>query len=145
MKKKISYETGLVTESKTTARLRLEQEATYVKMYVDDLVAILELPVEISGLLYELVQRIDDDGTLTLRSTTKKEIADRLQMTIGTFYNYLTTLVKVGVLKRIERGQFEANPYLLPVASGRQSVNNLINQVEFSECLSHIYLLERER
>ncbi len=112
MTRTVDYETGVVNEEERTKVVRLPQEPPYVKMYIDDLAAVLNLPIGVRGVLYALVQRIDYDGIITLGSTSKKKIAERLTLTIGTFDNYLTKLVKTGVLKRIGRGEFEVNPYL---------------------------------
>ena len=110
--KTVNHETGVVSEEERTKVVRLPQEPPYVKMYVDDLAAVLNLPIGVRGLLYALVQRIDYDGIITLGSTSKKRMAERLKVTVGTFDNYLTKLVKTGVLNRIGRGEFEINPYL---------------------------------
>ncbi len=112
MTRTINYETGVVNEEERKKIIKLPQEPPYVKMYIEDLGAVLNLPVGVRGLLYALVQRIDYDGIITLGSTSKKRIAERLKITVGTFDNYLTKLVKTGVLKRIGRGEFEINPYL---------------------------------
>ena len=112
MTRTVNHETGVVNEEEHRKVVKLPQEPPYVKMYIEDLAAVLNLPIGVRGLLYALVQRIDYDGIITLGSTSKKKIAERLKITVGTFDNYLTKLVKAGVLKRIGRGEFEVNPHL---------------------------------
>lgn len=112
MTRTVNHETGVVNEEEQRKVIKLPQEPPYVKMYIEDLAAVLNLPIGVRGLLYALVQRIDYDGIITLGSTSKKRIAERLKIKIGTFDNYLTKLVKSGVLKRIGRGEFEVNPHL---------------------------------
>jgi Firmicute plasmid replication protein (RepL) len=107
----INYKTGLITEEQKDYN-NLFPEPPYVKIYIDDLAALLELPIGIRGLLYELAQTINNNGILILKRTMKNEIANKLDITIGTFDNYLTKLVQAGVLKRIGRGKFEVNPNL---------------------------------
>ena len=108
----VDGQTGVVNEQERMKVVRLPQEPPYVKMYIDDLTSVLKLPIGIRGMLYALVERIDYDGIITLGSTSKKKMAERLKLTVGTFDNYLTKLVKTGVLKRIGRGEFEVNPNL---------------------------------
>jgi DNA-binding MarR family transcriptional regulator len=112
MTRTVDYETGVINEEEERKVIKLPQEPPYVKMYIEDLAAVLNLPIGVRGLLYALVLRIDYDGIITLGSTSKKKIAERLKITVGTFDNYLTKLVKAGVLRRIGRGEFEVNPHL---------------------------------
>lgn len=111
MNKILDYKTGIIIDEEENFTT-LFQQPRYVKMHLDDLAAILELSSGNRYLLYELTQRIDRNGTIVLKKTTKDEIADRLKITLGTLDNSLTKLVHMGVLKRIGRGKFSVNPHL---------------------------------
>lgn len=138
----INYDTGIVTEEEILPGLF--EEPVCAKIYIDDLASILELPAGIRGLLFELTQRINYNGIILLRRTIKNEIAEKLKITIGTFDNYLTKLVKVGILKRVGRGKFEANPYLF-IRQDWAEINSRYENLEISLRMTITYLASGER
>lgn len=105
-------ENGNVKEVEQCKIVSLQQEPPYIKMYIEDLTAILKLPSGTKDLLYLLLLKMDYENMVTLTSRSKKEIADRAGMRIQTFDNYLKKLVDADVFKRIGRGEYKVNPSL---------------------------------
>jgi Firmicute plasmid replication protein (RepL) len=107
MIKRIDFQSGIVQAPLVNLRERL-----ILKLYVEDLVEILSLPVGCKELLYELLQLNNKNGIIALTRKIKFPIIQRLDITIGTLDNYLSALVKAGVFIRIGRGKFKVNPNL---------------------------------
>lgn len=86
-------------------------EADWRKLYINDLVTLLKLPVQITGLLYELAKSIDFHGLVSLENNFKKEIARKLQISNETLDDYLAILIEQEIVKRADRETLKLNAY----------------------------------
>lgn len=101
---------GIVREEENLRIARLPQESPFIKMYVEDLTAVLKLPAGTKDLLYCLLMKMDYENVITLTSRSKKEIAQKVGIKIQTFDNYLKKLVESGIFIRFARGEYKVNP-----------------------------------
>ena len=119
-RKKIRYqetnqvvdENGTVKQEQQQKIIQFPNEPPFIKLYIEDLTAILKLPNGTKDLLYSLLMKMDYENIVTLTSRSKKEIAERVGIKIQTFDNYLRKLVDAEVFKRIGRGEYKVNPNL---------------------------------
>ncbi|BAY50703.1 hypothetical protein SAMD00079811_83340 (plasmid) [Scytonema sp. HK-05] len=105
-------EDGIVKEEDSLKIVRLPQEPPFIKMYVDDLTAVLKLPAGSKDLLHQLLLKMDYENVIILTSRRKKEIAERVGIKIQTFDNYLRKIVDAEIFVRIDRGEYKVNPKL---------------------------------
>ena len=103
---------GVVKEEDSLRILRVPQEPPYVKMYMEDLTAIMRLPSGTKDLLHHLLVKMDYENMITLTTRSKKEIAERVGIKIQTFDNYLKKIVESGIFLRVGRGEYKVNPNL---------------------------------
>lgn len=108
----VDHETGEVTRSEHSKVINLPQEPPYVKMYIDDLGRLLDVPAGPRTVLYQLVRRLDYDGFISLTPAARKRIAEACEIGVPTMSNYLTSLVQSKILKHVGRGEYEMNPHL---------------------------------
>ena len=106
----VDHGTGEVRSESREQVLRLPQEPPYVKMYLDDLGAVLGVPAGPRDLLYHLVRKLDYDGFISLTPGARERICDAADIKRQTLANYLNTLCKSGILKHRGRGEYEMNP-----------------------------------
>lgn len=106
------HDTGVVRSEERTTITRLPQEPAYVKLYIEDLGRILDLPNGPRDILYSLLRKLDYDGLISLTSGGRKRIAEAHGIKEQSVSNYLTMLVKKEVLKNVARGEYELNPHL---------------------------------
>ena len=119
-RKKVRYaETNTVIDENGTVRqkenikiIQFPNEPPFIKLYIEDLTAVLKLPNGTKDLLYVLLMKMDYENIITLTSRSKKEIAERVGIKIQTLDNYLRKLVDSGIFKRIGRGEYKVNPNL---------------------------------
>jgi hypothetical protein len=104
------YEDGKLTRHRQNSQV--PKEPYFVKLYLKDLAHLRELPAWVSGVLYELLQRMDYNNEIILNSTIKKRIADELSLVLGTIDNALVKFVQRDILFRQDKGVYLANPYL---------------------------------
>lgn len=106
----VDMETGEVKSETSTKVTRLPSEPPYVKLYLEDLGRLLDLPGGPQDLLFMLIRKIDYEGMITLSAGSRRRIADRLGISDQTFRNRLRALTRSGVLLRREHNEYEANP-----------------------------------
>jgi Firmicute plasmid replication protein (RepL) len=103
---------GQITKREQLHLMRLPQEPPYVKMYLQDIAKLYELPQNCSPLLYALVKLMDYDGMITVTKPKRKKIADELGISEKSIKNRLVHLQQQGILKRIDYCEYEMNPEL---------------------------------
>ena len=96
----------------TEREIQLPKEPDFVKLYLDDLVMLKDIPQWVSGVLYSLLKQMNYQNEIVLNSTIKKRIAADLGIVTKTIDNALVTFVKKGILSRQDTGVYQANPYL---------------------------------
>lgn len=108
---KIDGQTGEVLEKQTAQILRLPKEPPFVKLYIQDVARLFEVPKGASNLLLELVKRMQYDGYFVLSVNIRKGINDvckfRGEKTID---KYLKSLCLAGVMKHTGRNEYRFNP-----------------------------------
>ena len=108
--RQVDSATGEVTLSEVTNVIRLPQEPPYVKMYIEDLTAVLDVPAGPRDVLYRLVRRMDYDGLIGLTPPIREAICRDAGIKNQTLYNYISTLTKKSIMKAVGRSTFEMNP-----------------------------------
>jgi hypothetical protein len=104
------YEDGVLVRGRKTSQL--PKEPHFVKLYLKDLAHMRELPGWVSGILYELLKKMDYTNEIVLNSTVKNRIAEELGINPKTIDNALVKFVDKKILFRQGKGVYQANPYI---------------------------------
>ena len=129
----IDNETGKATQTKKTQTYKVPQEPPYIKMYIEDIQRFYDLPVSSSPMIYELLRKLDYDGLISLNSTNKKIMCQKLGWTIGSLDNYLTKLKKCELFRSVGKGVLQPDPRIF----GRGSWANIFERREAWIKVSH--------
>lgn len=111
-------ENGEFVSKRTNKTLSWGAEPSYIKLYLQDILYLSDMPKKHSKILYALLKRAsyagEKDGMqVCLSSGLKRMIIKELGMkNIGSIDNALSDLVKGKVLYRLETGVYQFNPYL---------------------------------
>jgi hypothetical protein len=135
----VDFQTGEIAQ--TEREIRIPKEPDFVKLYLDDLVMLKDIPQWVSGILYGLLKRMNYQNEIVLNATIKKRIADDLGIAARTIDNALVTFAKKNILTRVGLGVYQANPYLF----GKGEWNNIRKirlQVEYGESGSREVIAE---
>lgn len=110
----IDKESGEVVKNTTTTQITHSKtaEPPFVKLYLDDLVLLNNLPTKSSELLWELMKGLTYENEIILNPYKKKQIMETLDIKLSTLNNALTSFVKKEILFRVGTGTFAPNPYL---------------------------------
>jgi hypothetical protein len=106
----VDRETGEVTQTTNETIVQFPAEPEYIKLYLDDLNRIYELPN--NSILYEVMKRMDYDGLINLSKYAKDMICEKLGLKPQTFANYLQKLKEKDIIHPVGRGTFMPNPNL---------------------------------
>lgn len=111
-------ETGEITSQLGRRTISWGEEPQYVKLYLDDIMYLKDLPPKLSRLVMALLKRVafagDDDGLcVTLVARTKRNICKEIGWErISSIDNAIQDLIKGQILTRVDRGVYRFNPYL---------------------------------
>lgn len=129
------FQSGEVVQ--TEREVQVPKEPDFVKLYLNDIVLLKEIPQWVSGVLYSLLKHMNYQNEIVLNSSIKKRIAADIGIVPKTIDNALVTFVKKGILTRQETGVYKANPYLF----GKGDWNNIRKirlQVEYGKNTKNI-------
>lgn len=110
----LQYEQHTQTGTKTIRTA----EPAYVKLYIDDILYMADIPKALSPLVYELAKRAsyanEEDGMcVSLTAYVKDKICETCNWANKRIMNnYLTKLAKADIIKRLGQGTYQLNPYL---------------------------------
>lgn len=92
-----------------------QAEPNFVKIYLDDISYIADLPRGHLALMCELLKNVSNASegqTIIVNKYMKEQIADKRGISVGYINNAITDLVKREILIRIAQGTYYINPYL---------------------------------
>lgn len=131
-------EQGELIEKRANRVLSWGDEPNFIKLYIDDILYLQDMPQQYAKLTWALLQRIsyagDQDGMcVVLVSRIKKAICEELGWKrIQTFDNALRKLVDGKILYRIDRSIYRFNPYLFGKGDW-QDISRLRLEVNYDE------------
>ena len=107
-----------VHESSSDIKVIHSQEPAYIKLYVQDVLYLRDLPSSLGTLLLQLLTRAtyadEEDGLcVSLTPYVKKRILEKLGWKkTASMNNALSKLVKGDIIRRLGGGTYQLNPYL---------------------------------
>ena len=113
-------EHGEIKKKETESIVVQSKEPHFVKVYFDTILVFRELPKNISPLIGELLKRMtfaDREAMhggqlIALNAYVKNEIAAKLNLKVNTVEHQLTSLVKVGIFRRVGNSTYQGNPHI---------------------------------
>ena len=100
--------------------VKIPSEPPYIKLYIEDLANIYQLPKSSPDLLLELLKKLDYEGLISLNHSNKKQIAQRAGKAVKTLNNFLQELLKKDIFRRVDTGVFKPNPHLFGKGEWRE-------------------------
>lgn len=107
-----------LTEKRTNVTMRWGDEPPYVKMYLQDILYLSDVPVQYEKLILALLKRCTYASTehpncVILNSTIKKIICKEMGWKrISSLDNAIQKLLRGQIVRRIDTGVYEFNPHL---------------------------------
>jgi hypothetical protein len=111
VKRDVNFSTGETNQETSTKVVKIPAEPPYVKLYIDDLCAIVDVPESLKTVLLQMLKKLDYDGYITLSTRFRKELCEKLNIKDQTLRNRLAELVKKNLLIKDGTNEYIANPY----------------------------------
>ena len=108
----LNIETGEIVEQINTKTYSVEREPNYIKMYIDDITRLNDLPKGLSTILLELVRTMGYNNIIPAYKPIKMMVCKRLDISLNYLDKSIQKLHKKGILIRIHRGIYMADPDL---------------------------------
>lgn len=109
----LDHKTGEIYKEINSKTTKIPKEPPFIKLYLEDLIKLNNLPKSNSSVLYELVKLVNYDGEINLSPFSKERIVKILKIkNPKSLDNSIQQLVKTDIMKRIGRGCFILNPNL---------------------------------
>lgn len=134
----IINENGELVSKRANKTLSWGTEPSYIKLYLQDVLYLSDMPKKHSKILYTLLKRAsyagEKDGMqVCLSSGLKRMILKELGLkNIGSIDNALSDLVKGKVLYRLETGVYQFNPYLFGKGDW-QDIDRLRMEIDYDD------------
>ncbi|MCR8747279.1 replication/maintenance protein RepL [Romboutsia lituseburensis] len=108
-------ENGNKLKTETNTVYSFQNEPPYVKMYLDTILYLKDLPKGHNPILMAILKRLpwaNQDQDIALNAGIKRKIATEVGCSVSKVNNAITDLVKGDVLFRTEVGVYKVNPHL---------------------------------
>lgn len=141
-KGKVTRQITVVDEDGTVkSELRetyVEKEPDYVKLYLQDIALLNDIPKWVGGVLYELLKRLEwGTNEIILNASVKRRIATDLGIAAKSVDNALVAFVKKNILSRVDTGIYRANPYLFGRGSW-EDIKRIRLSIVYDESGKHV-------
>lgn len=112
-KQVVNHETGEVKSEEKLNVFRTENEPEYVKLYLNDIVKLIDLPASSSSVLFWILKRMGYDNQVVLVQGVKKQIASEIGTSANTVIRRIQELKSKGIIiPTNERSIYVVNPDL---------------------------------
>jgi|SRR5699024_1103019 len=102
-------ETGEVTHKEESHTIQIPSEPNFIKLYIDDLLYLQDLPRGLNGILYAFLKRMAYGNQIAVNAAVKRQIAKEVDLSMSSINNALSNLVKGKIFHRIDTGLYEVN------------------------------------
>ena len=104
----------LKLEHSEGTRTIYKQEPPYIKLYIQDVLYLKDMPKGLTNVVYALLENAmfaDKGLRIYLPTGLKKELISKIGTTKAAFDNALTKLCKGEIIRRVDIGVYELNPF----------------------------------
>ena len=119
-------ENGEITTHQQTKTFILEQEPPYVKMYLDTILYLQDLPKSYNPVLISILKRMpwaNQCQDISITAGTKRRMAKELGVSVSRINHAITDFIKGKLLFRVETGVYQVNENSLGAGNGLTSRN----------------------
>ena len=103
---------GVHLKSEYTKKVVVPKEPQYIKLYLQDVMYLKDLPKWSNQILYCLLKIMNYENKIFLNAELKKEIAEQLNIKAQTINDAITSFTKSKILIRFGSSSYIANPML---------------------------------
>lgn len=110
--KTVIDENGAIKQKEEDLTVNWGREPNYIKLYLDTVLYLKDLPKGLNTILYALLKRMSYGNQLVLNAALKRQIAKEIELSVSSINNAITKFVKGELLERIDTGLYRVNPHI---------------------------------
>ena len=103
-------EHGEVLTEENIFTTKFQSEPDYVKLYLDDIGMLNDLPKKANTIMLQLAKRMNYDGVVFVTTSVKKIISKECGCTEQHIANSINMLIRKGIIRRSCRSEYLFNP-----------------------------------
>lgn len=127
----VDTETGEVINTLKSQTYAVEKEPRYIKMYVDDVARLNDIPLGMSPILLELISQMGYNNVIPALKPIKAITCAKLGISLDYLNKAIQTFYEKGLFIRVARGIYMADPELF--ARGKwEDIKNLRLIIEYN-------------
>lgn len=108
----VDGETGEMKQFEEEKTINYGSEPNFIKVYLNDLLYISDLPKGLNSVLYALLKRMSYGNQIVINASLKRQIGKEINRSVSTINNAITMFVKGKLLFRIDTGLYEVNSHI---------------------------------
>lgn len=108
----IDHETGEIIKTDDLKSYAVESEPNYVKMYIDDIAKLKDVPQASNDVLRVLVRNMSYGNLVVMIKPIKDKIKEETGLSLNTINKSIQNLYKAGILIRQSRSVYLVDPNL---------------------------------
>jgi|SaaInlStandDraft_4_1057021.scaffolds.fasta_scaffold20456_1 hypothetical protein len=112
-----NHETGEIQSSESCTTIQIPQEPPFVKLYLDDIVRLNDLPKSSSKVLRGMIKYMSYNSDIVINAGLKRIIAKEIGIKEQSISNAITGFIKKDIMTRVETGIYMLNPELFAKGS----------------------------
>lgn len=105
-------EDGLIKTKEEEKTINWGSEPNYIKIYLDTVLYLKDLPKGLNGILYAFLKRMSYGNQIVVNAALKRQIAKELELSLSSINNAISKFVKGELLYREDTGIYKVNPHL---------------------------------
>lgn len=135
----VTDEQGNIKEQKRNLTKRYEDEPEYIKLYLDTILYLKDLPKGYNSILFAFLKRMTYSSSsnngggqmIYVNAHMKNEIADELEVSLARVNQAITDFVKGKIFYRAGRGTYQVNAHLFGKGDW-QNIKEIRMQIHFN-------------
>lgn len=128
----VNGETGeILTHDKTLETESFEKEPNYIKIYIDDIIRLKDVPKGMNTILLSLVKSMSYGNIIPAYKPIKDLLCKELGISTSYLNKAIDTFYQKGILIRVARGMYMADPELFGKGKWRE-IKSLRLMIEYN-------------
>lgn len=108
----ITEDGEILNERHEVEKISFNVEPEYIKVYLEDIARLKDLPTSVSKVMYCLIKRMSYNNLIPVHRPIKQAIAHELGISENEIKRKIQQLYDAGFLVRVSRGYYIADPML---------------------------------
>src|SRR5699024_7677626 len=109
VERKMTEENGEIIHSEEEKTINWGAEPNYIKLYLDDVLYLSDLPKGLNSTLYAFLKRMSYGNQLVINAALKRQVDKEVYLSVSSINDGITDFVKGELMERVDAGRYQVN------------------------------------